>query len=129
MRLPAHIDKHAVVGDARMLPGSRRFAWVQIDLEKREVAARNLEAQPVAAAEPIGDREQFDLHRRKHSRTARHREDYNAVRFATAARDWVADGFGDLGYDIAGFHQSQMRRHSRRGEAIEHGDVVHARRT
>jgi len=78
---------------------------------------------------PIGDREQFDLHRRKHSRTARHREDYNAVRFATAARDWVADGFGDLGYDIAGFDQSQMRRHSRRGEAIEHGDVVHARRT
>jgi hypothetical protein len=69
------------------------------------------------------------LHRRKHSPTARHREDYNAVRFATAARDWVADGFGDLGYDIAGFHQSQMRRHSRRGEAIEHGDVVHGRRT
>jgi len=52
MRLPAHIDKHAVVGDARMLLGSRRFAWVQIDVEKREVAARNLEAQPVAAAEP-----------------------------------------------------------------------------
>src|SRR5207237_3760439 len=30
------------------------------------------------------------LHRRKHSPTARHREDYNAVRFAAAARDWVA---------------------------------------
>jgi hypothetical protein len=57
------IDKNPIVGNTRMLHRAFWFARIRVDIEMREVAARDVETQLVAAAEQVAYREQFDRDR------------------------------------------------------------------
>ena len=63
MRRAGSFHEDTVAGDAWLPPLAFRLTGIRVDVEMRKVAARYVEPKPVAAAEQIGDRKQFNRYR------------------------------------------------------------------
>jgi hypothetical protein len=60
MRRAISVDEDTIAGDARMFRCTFRLARIRVDIEMREIAARDVEPQPMAGHEQVACREKLD---------------------------------------------------------------------